>query len=197
VAEGPDGPAPERPVRIAPLVVVVNGAAGSGKTTLSLALAPHLGATVLSKDLIKEALYEPLGLDNDSASLSGSAAAIRLIYAIAATSASSLIVEANWKAIDVSQLTALGRPMVQLFCTAPPELLRERVLTRIRAGDRHPVHRDVIVPAVLANMLDIIERQECRPLDLQCPLLEVDTSGPVQAAALAHRILTCASSGSG
>lgn len=176
-------------------LVVVHGPAGAGKTTASLALAPLLGATVLSKDLIKEALYDPLQLDDDASSLAASGAAVQLIYTIASTSSSPLIAEANWKAMDVPQLTALARPMVQLFCTAPPEVLKKRVLDRLALGSRHPVHRDGMVPTVLERMLEIIDRHECQPLELSCPIIEIDTSRPLNPAELANRLAAAAQAG--
>ena len=44
-----------------PLIVLVNGAPASGKTTLSRRLAGDLGLPLLAKDAIKEVLYDTLG----------------------------------------------------------------------------------------------------------------------------------------
>jgi hypothetical protein len=166
------------------VAVVVNGELGSGKSTLARALAPHLGATVLSKDLLKEAMYEPLGLTTEERSLAGSVAAMRIMHALSAASASPLILEANWKPIDVEPLVALGRPLVQVVCRASADVLADRVLHR----DRHPVHRDRAVPAVQRQVLDLIERDAFKPLDLPCPLIEVDTERAVDVAALADAV---------
>lgn len=102
-----------------PVLVVISGAVAAGKTTLGVCLAARLNATLLSKDLLKETLHEPLAIASQETSLVASDAAMRLMFSIAATSASPLVVEANFKASDVEQLAALSRPAVQIFCTAP------------------------------------------------------------------------------
>jgi hypothetical protein len=169
------------------LLVVISGELGSGKSTLARALAPRRGATVLSKDLLKEAMYDPLQLTSNQTSKAGSVAAIRIIYAIAAASSSPLVLEANWKPLDVPQLVALDRPTVQVCCTAPPEVLVERVRTR----ERHPVHRDRAVPEVFAHVIDAIERRTFRPLGLPCPRIDVRTDEPIDLDALVAEIRSC------
>ncbi len=44
-----------------PTLVLVTGAPGSGKTTLAMPLARHLGLPLITKDTIKEALFDTLG----------------------------------------------------------------------------------------------------------------------------------------
>ena len=44
-----------------PRLLIVNGLPGSGKTTLSRELAPRLGLPLISKDDIKELLFDQLG----------------------------------------------------------------------------------------------------------------------------------------
>jgi len=163
-----------------PLLVVISGELGSGKTTLARPLAQRLGATLLSKDLLKESMYEALDLTTDRRSKAGSVAAMRLMYSIASTSASPLVLEANWKPMDVPQLAALSRPMVQLHCEAQPDVLSERV----RGRERHPVHRDRTVPAVFDHVMAAIRSRVHEPLELPCPLIRVDTTEPVDLARL-------------
>jgi predicted kinase len=167
-----------------PVLVVISGAVAAGKTTLGVRLAARLHATLLSKDLLKETLHEPLTIASQETSLVASDAAMRLMYSIAATSAAPLVVEANWKAGDVEELMAFARPAVQIFCTAPVEILKERALSRVHTGDRHPVHRDRMSARVLAAMVRDIEEKRAAPLPLNGPLLRLDTSGPVDLDAV-------------
>lgn len=110
---------------------------------------------------------------------------MQLIYAVARTTWSTIVTEANWKPIDVPQLRALRRPLVQVHCNAPAPVLRERVLHRIKTGERHAVHRDGTDPAVLEEALRGIAAEESRLLDLGAPVLPVDTSGPVDGETVA------------
>lgn len=171
------------------VAVVVTGALGSGKTTLARQLAEHLRATLLSKDLLKESMYEPLGLTTDRRSLRASGAAMRLIYDLAATSHAPLVLEANWKDLDIPQLQSIGRPLVQVFCDAPTEILRRRVRDRVRTGERHPVHRDRLLPELLDSVLASLARPR-QPLTLACPTLEVDTAEALDVEAVAAWVRT-------
>ena len=60
-----------------PRLLIVNGLPGSGKTTLSRELAPRLGLPLISKDDIKELLFDQLGWsDREQSKRFGGAAAL-------------------------------------------------------------------------------------------------------------------------
>lgn len=156
--------------------VVVSGPFASGKTTVAVQIARLLPTAVLSKDLIKEALAAPLEIASDADSLRLSGAAMKLLYAVARTSGSGLVLEANWNPqVDVPQLRDLDLPLVQLFCHAPGEVLRRRIENRMRSGERHAVHREMASPKVLQTMFSSLEA-EPQPLPLEAPLYRFDTS---------------------
>jgi hypothetical protein len=71
---------------------------------------------------------------------------------------------------------------VQIFCTAPVELLLERYAGR----PRHPGHVDEVT---IAEVAPRIRAGEWRPLALDGPLLELASSRPLVLPALAAAIL--------
>jgi predicted kinase len=157
---------------------VISGPSGAGKTTIGTGVAARLGATMLSKDRLKEALAPTLHDGSAEGSLRLSGAAMDVLYSVAAASGTGLVLEANWRPdLDVPRLRGLRLPVVEVFCFAPAEVLRERIRRRLDSGERHPVHRDVLDPEVLTAALSAAGAGS-RPLALGSPLLEIDTSGP-------------------
>ena len=169
-------------------VVVLSGALGAGKTTLGRRLVEPLGATLLSKDLLKESMFEPLSLDDDASSLRGSAAAMRILFDVASASHAPLVLDANWRTMDVLPLLALERPLLQVFCSAPGPVLKQRVLERVASGERHPVHRDGMSSELLQRIAAKVESGGAAPLDLGCEVVTVDTTVEVDVAMLAEAI---------
>jgi predicted kinase len=162
--------------------VVLTGPCASGKTTTARSIAQALPAAVVSKDLLKEALAEPLGIVSDADSLRLSGAVMTLLHSLAIHSPVGLVLEANWNvAVDVPKLCHLPLPIVQVLCHAPPEILRARINARIASGSRHPVHRDVISSDVLAQMLASVDTVP-EPLPLDAPLYRLDTSSETDVA---------------
>jgi predicted kinase len=64
--------------------ILVSGAPGSGKTTLARKLAEAIGFEMISKDAIKEALFDVLGpLEDDPRTRKLSRAAMAVLWAVA------------------------------------------------------------------------------------------------------------------
>lgn len=153
-------------------LVVVTGAVASGKTALAIPLARALDLPLLTKDVVKEALFDSLGTGDADWSKRLGAAAYSVLWAVAAGWPEAVL-EANFGPDDAAPLRGLCADLVQVHCTCPPEVLALRFAGR----DRHPGHLDAAYPAdLLASQGD---------LDLDGPRLVVDTSQPVDGAAIA------------
>lgn len=170
--------------------VVVTGTAGAGKSTLAAPLAVTLGTVLLSKDKLKETLYEVMPTTTPAESLRLSAAAMAVLYQLARDSGSGVIMDANWRVeADVALLEGLARPLVQVFCNVAPALAQQRVVARVRSQERHLVHRDAMDPEILASMV-AQAGEPGLPLPLTGPVLTVDTSGTVDVAEVARWVMS-------
>jgi predicted kinase len=132
-----------------PLLVVVAGAPGSGKSTLGRQIATELGLPFLTRDELTERLADGYG---ETASLSETERLVRgavaVFYSVATEllrSGCGIVLEQAFRrGVAEAQL----RPLVALseavliHCSAPREVCVERYVARSKAGLRHPVHRD-------------------------------------------------------
>jgi predicted kinase len=172
-----------------PLLVLVTGEPATGKTTLARALADELALPLLAKDELKELLFDTLGVGDRRWSNRLGAATFELMFALTAEllgAGASLVVEANFDAESAPRLRALpaNRP-IQVVCTAPPDVTRDRFQVRAASGGRHPGHLD----SVVARELDAGEHEgRWQPLELEGELIEIDTTTFPSAVELAARL---------
>jgi hypothetical protein len=154
--------------------VLVSGLPGSGKSTLAQLLGPALELPVLSKDVIKEALWDALGPgDRAWAKQLGFAASVALTSLV--RSSDGAVVDHFVHADHLSDWTALAG-IVEVRCACSPDLARERYAGRVR----HPCHFD---GDQLRDSYDAwIEEDATRaPVG---PRLDVDTGSPVDLASI-------------
>ena len=161
-----------------PFFVVVSGIAGSGKTSVATALADALGIPLISKDSIKEALFEAVGVGDWEWSKTLSRAADAAMVEIASRVPSALL-DNYWYAETVEGLLAPlgGAPIIEVYCRVDGELARSR--TQLR--ERHPGHADSQNPTHASFVRTF-------PLGLLGPVIEVDTTGPVDIPHVASEV---------
>jgi len=157
--------------------VLVGGWPGSGKTTLSRALGAELGIDYLSKDDFKEDLMDRLGAPatvKESRELGVAAVMAALRAAKGRTGA---VIDSTWYPYSLPLVRQLPGPFVEVRCRLDVTLARQRYHSR----DRDPRHLDGHRPDTE------LWGREVAALGVG-PLLEVDTTEPVDVAALAELI---------
>ena len=168
-----------------PLLVVVSGPPGSGKSQLSEALAERLGLPIIAKDFIKETLMDALPVADRDASMQLGSAVFRLLFGFSASllrSGSGAVLEAPFKrGRSQSELEALAHlsRMLLIHCSPPAELAVRRYRERFLSGSRHPGHFD---DAVLDGLEQRISSGEYDPFELPVPILSVDTTDGYEPA---------------
>jgi len=161
-------------------MVVISGYPATGKTSLAVHLSTELGFPLVSKDLVKEKLFDVLGAgDNDWSHLLGRAA-MGVLYAQAGAilgSGNGVIAEANYDAElaapDLVKLVTEHQvPVCQVILQAEPEALVARAKERSESGERHPGHNEQWLIAELERM---VASPYVAP-DLPGPSFEVDVT---------------------
>jgi hypothetical protein len=174
-------------VSSSPPFVVVSGLAASGKTALAEPLAQALGVPLISKDAIKEALFEAVGYGGMTWSKTLSQAADAAMVRIA-QDLEGAVLDNFWYSETVDDLLApLPRPIVEVFCCCDPEVAYER----FRDRTRHPGHADQgRDPDTLRA--PFFTRAKNLPLRTLGPVVEVNTELPVDVASVAARVAEAA-----
>jgi predicted kinase len=165
------------------VLVIVTGAPAAGKSTLAARLGVALQLPVLMKDTIKEALLDTLGAPSRERSRDLSRASYAVLAAMAGAvlvSGTGAVVEANYRRgtsePELHRLLPHGRG-VQVHCAARRDVIERRYRERTEAGLRHRGHFDAqMLPEVLTWLDDGL----CDPLDLNVPLVRVDTNDGYQ-----------------
>ncbi len=162
-------------------VIVITGLPATGKTTLGIQLATHFKVPFLSKDVIKELIFDHLGVEDREFSKKTGRAAYAILYEVAdqlMRSGSSFIIESNFKpAFDNATFSAIKEKyapeFIQVLCWANGEVLLERFAARAESGDRHPGHVD---SGNLDEFSSSLLQGRSEPLDIDGKLIEVDTT---------------------
>ena len=161
--------------------IIVAGPPAAGKTTLARSLAPRLGFPLLSKDTIKETLFDSLGTGSLEWSQQLGTSAFNIMFALA-DGMPQVMLEAYFQAkFAVPQLHAMNRPLLQVYCRCPIELAVDRYRKRIVDPHRHPGH---LLEHQVESEIEKWASISQDPLQLDGPLIEVDTTHPIDVDAL-------------
>jgi predicted kinase len=160
-------------------LTLVTGPPASGKTTLARPLAAQLGLPLLAKDTVKEALFDSLGTGDRAWSRRLGGASYAVLLALAADLPAAVL-DANFYPAHAAAVRAACPRPIEVFCRCPAEEVERRFLQR--AATRHPGHVDRTLGPELRGLL----AAGPRPLNLGGPVLEVDTSTPVDVPQVAE-----------
>jgi predicted kinase len=160
-------------------LLLVTGYPAAGKSTLAKGVADQLGWPLLSKDTVKEVLYEVVGVGDRPFSQRLGAAAFEIIWTVSDELLGrgiSVIAEGPAFPAAESSLsrlaTSTGARLVIATVTAPPEVIMERYERRVQEGSRHPGHLD----AELLEEMRVLVAQPYPPSSIEgAATIEVDS----------------------
>jgi len=165
-------------------IVLVSGAPGAGKSTLAHPLAHQLGFPLISKDCIKESLFDSLkGTPNDlSFSRRIGGAAMELLWTLA-EQCPNVVLEANFRPhseYERARIASLQGPITEIYCRCPLEEAARRFQERAQLPEHHPAHPGQQVSASFFAEFD-------RPVGIG-RVVEVDTTQPVDVELLVDQL---------
>jgi len=147
-------------------IVFINGYPASGKTTLLRELKKQqVSSPIVSKDEIKEQLFQLLAVSTKNNGKQLNELAIRLMCQQldeSLRSGTPLILEANFKPIyDQSRFEQLFQKyeanIMQILITAPVEVLIARDAQRWQAGERHEGHQPLNMDTIYETQINVVE----------------------------------------
>ena len=165
-------------------VIVVSGAPGTGKSTIAAAVAADRRWPLLSLDTIKETLADMLGLGDQEWSNRVGDAAAEVVFRLCAQFP-QVVAEGWWRGPRRERAVAEFAGAIEVFCHCDPQLAASRMRSRHGTG-RHPIHRDVINPAMLDDAAALTAT--VTPLGLGGPLIALDTAQAGAAARAAAAV---------
>lgn len=167
-----------------PLLIIVNGLPGAGKTTLARRLADELRLPVFSRDGIYETLYDALDCDSGDVLPLLGVASFALLYEVAGAvlaAGQPVIVEGFFGRPDARRNEFLQLRQrhdfepLEILCVADGAVLMERFLARRESGERHASHQDM---EWLADNETWLLRGRLAPLALPGAIIEMNTTAP-------------------
>jgi predicted kinase len=166
---------------IHPTIIIVTGRPAAGKSTLAQWLSQELQLPLVSKDNIREELFDRLGWkDRQWAQELGKASVDMMFYFARAELAvgHSVIMDNSFHPpVSNPRFQALKEQYhaesIQIVCDSDRETLFQRFRARADSGDRHPGHGDQdVLEELYANLAD----DSSQILEIGGAVIEVDTT---------------------
>ena len=164
-----------------PTIIIVTGRPAAGKSTLAKWLSQQLKLPLVSKDSIREELFDRLGWkDRKWAQELGKASVDIMFYFAGAeleVGHSIIMDNAFYPPVSNPRFQTLkekyNAESVQIVCDSDRETLFQRFKSRADSGNRHPGHGDDdVLDELYANLAD----NSSTALDIGGTVIEVDTT---------------------
>lgn len=153
----------------------------AGKSTLASWLGRQLSFAVISKDGIKEVLFQELGWRDREWSRTLGRASVALMYRFAEVQLqvgrSVILDNAFHRGLASAEFRALGKRyaanFIQIICDTDRDTLFERFQRRARSGIRHEGHVDM---QSLDELKENLAKERPLRLDISGHLIHLDTT---------------------
>jgi predicted kinase len=164
-----------------PLLIIIDGPPGTGKTTLGQRLAAEMHLPFFYKDGIKELLYDHIGWSDREWSRKLGRASIEILFHVIEAqlrAGQSFIAESHYlsqfhteRFLHLKKL--YGFEPFQIQCTCDGPTLLQRFKARSESGERHPGHGDHLNYDEFSLLLS---QGRHEPLDIGGTIFEIDTT---------------------
>ena len=163
------------------LLIIISGPPCTGKTTLGKKIAREFRLPLISRDDIKESLFDSLGVKDREWSKKLGIASYNILYQFIDTllgAKNSFIIETPLKPeYDEERFLDLQKKhdfrAIQIMCKTDREILFERFKKRSESGERHPGHVD---DQNYEEFKDILLKGEHQALNIGGKVFDIDTT---------------------
>ncbi len=164
-----------------PQLIITTGRPAAGKSTLSKWLSKELGMPFVSKDNVREVLFNRLGWkDRKWAQMLGRTS-VDIMFYFAETqleAGCSLILDNSFDpSLSAARFQALktkyGVETIQIVCNSDRDTLFNRFRERAKTGNRHPGHGD---DDVLDELRTYLAKEQSLVMDIGGSIIEIDTT---------------------
>ena len=164
-----------------PILIIVSGPPSTGKTNLAKTVAQKFNLPLITKDSLKEILFDTIGWkDRSWSKLLGKSSFALLHYILDSfmATAQPLIIEGNFKpefeSLEIkNRLQKFNYSAVQIMCQADGQILFQRFKDRSESGQRHVGHCDT---GNYEELKPDLLKGKYEPLDINSPVIIFDST---------------------